>query len=466
MIISEIVENNKVIEDDENFINLKYGNLNVIIDYDLGFFNATKFCSTVNSEKLLLNFIKLPETKTFILQLEKYYNTFVWKTKDETLSLPPPVSGIYFHPILFLKLAIWLSEKFYVQVACVINQFFNKSAERKLKLQKLLNLQDSSLQIVETISYKEKNGEIKKYRKINYDAAAGFELYIDGDYWFNASKFCDKYSKLNLYKLFERQNYTKKLFDYLKKKVFNNKHEAFKESITKDKINVLYGKRYHPILFLRLAIEIDDLEFYIKVSSIVLAHFNRNFETLEFLREKEDKKLAAAAENVYEEIDYNAISYDNNKNNTEDNDYEVICNNNLYNNENTKESLCLSSFEEEYDNFLSVQMTAAAAAAAAAAKENEEIVNNINYVVEQNFEYKIKLIMMRHQLELKQLERRKNREFEEEKEKLLQKERELLQEKNLTIELLTNKLENLTLAIQEERIIRTRGKKNFKISRK
>ena len=475
--ILEIVEN-QVIED-ENFINIKYGNLNLLIDSNSGFFNATKFCS-VNSKKLLFNFTQLSETKNLISQLEKNYNfSLIYKTDNCIIEDQSPVSGTYYHPILFLKLAIWISEEFYVQVAFTIHQFFNKSAERRLKLKKLLscNVLENTPppNFVDEISCINENKEEVKLRKINY---AGFELLVNEENWFNASKFCLRYSNQNLNHIFEQKKYAKNLFDYLKSVVFDNEHEAFRESLTKDRSSPLYGKLYHPILFVRLAIEVS-LEFYIKVSKIVLAHFNRDFETIEFLHQQEEKKEIKIIENtVAAELNLNHVEHNNKSieklnfadlfssssfSTSEKNlkiatdDEKIQIDNNAYNEDDDDDD---DDERNSIDSWISYKSDKNNNNAA---YDDNDDYNEQQKNVKFYSEYEVELIMAKHQTELNQLERQKNQQLEEEKLKeeelrikLQQDERKLrmklLQEKNKMIEQLTSRLENLNISIKEERV--------------
>lgn len=161
-----------ICEVQETIINDRYhvckcGDLELLVDTETGFFNATKLCHS--HEKQFKHYVKCENSKSIKKLLTESYGNTSYSTNALNMWKNAREAGTYCHPILLLSIAMWCSNEFYVQAATIVNDFFNKTVERKTQFNQLLKRNE--LTKVEL----ERNDHCG-LRKINY---AGFELIVD-----------------------------------------------------------------------------------------------------------------------------------------------------------------------------------------------------------------------------------------------------------------------------------------------
>lgn len=108
-----------------------YGGFNLSMN-NRGFFNATKLCSQKGMK--LYKFTRLESFTEFCDYVKDKFNINVVDSLSSNLSKRfDSAQGTYFHPILFLKLAAWLSTEFYITIAQLVVLTLNQ-CDDELKL--------------------------------------------------------------------------------------------------------------------------------------------------------------------------------------------------------------------------------------------------------------------------------------------------------------------------------------------
>ncbi|KAL4122762.1 hypothetical protein QTP88_015037 [Uroleucon formosanum] len=83
-----------------------------------GFFNATEMCALLS--KNIIHFQedkRFKDTEQMLTAWLKFGDRVRYTNCDLGYTNQSPVGGTYYHPILFLALALWCSEEFYVKAA-------------------------------------------------------------------------------------------------------------------------------------------------------------------------------------------------------------------------------------------------------------------------------------------------------------------------------------------------------------
>ncbi|KAK2574865.1 hypothetical protein KPH14_013111 [Odynerus spinipes] len=114
-----------------------------------GFFNATKLCRQKGTR--LYNFIRLESYIDFCNYVKNMYKINVVDFSSANLSTRfDSTQGTYFHPILFLKLAAWLSAEFYIKIAQIVILTLNQCDE-ELKLFEISEGENKQIETTESL---------------------------------------------------------------------------------------------------------------------------------------------------------------------------------------------------------------------------------------------------------------------------------------------------------------------------
>lgn len=159
----------------DNYIKCHFDNFELLVDTKTGFFNATKLCK--HKSKNYLHYVELEKNKSLDKLLT---STFGQISYDVCMRRnASELAETYCHPIMLLSVAIWCSDESYAQVVTIVNEFFNRTVQRRNQLCKLLK-QDEL--VPQQIDY---NPSCKTHN----DKYATFDLVVDEFGWFNATKF-------------------------------------------------------------------------------------------------------------------------------------------------------------------------------------------------------------------------------------------------------------------------------------
>ncbi|XP_025205964.1 uncharacterized protein LOC112602222 [Melanaphis sacchari] len=244
-------------------------NFDLLVNNSDGFFNATSLCDMKN--KRIFHFQEsriYKHLEPMLLQKIEFCDKVQYKARDLGFSDQSAVSGMYYHPILFLALASWCGEDFYVKVAIAVNSFFNQTAERRALFDRTFSLKPVDLPARDNDNCVDTPYPLLQgYRMIMY---AGFELQLlDKNKYINASSFCYKYSNpQKSLKMFSKSAKFIQLIKHLK--LILNLNPVYDQHNVNQR-SPEYGTFYHPLLFLTLTSWVDS-DFYIIASKIVFAY--------------------------------------------------------------------------------------------------------------------------------------------------------------------------------------------------
>jgi len=255
-----------------------------------GFFNATELC--VMRSKKLIHFQegkRFKDLEQLLLTRLEFGDPVRYTNCDLGYTDQSAVGGTYYHPILFLALALWCGEEFYVKAAILVNGFFNRSVERRALLDRTFALKTTVINehcaysitplqtlIVPIDSELSQSQLLTLQIPTTYESSrvmhAGFELLVDDHKWFNASKFCYKYAdQQKRLQYFSKTNSFPRLVEHIRQNLQLDPVRDCSDAVDGESIE--YGTFYHPLLFLALASWIS-LEFYVKTAHIVFAYFS------------------------------------------------------------------------------------------------------------------------------------------------------------------------------------------------
>lgn len=310
----------------QNYSIVDSGKFNLIVNKN-GFFNASKFCKSAGKEIKFYSILKSSKILCYHL-VQKYGNLIEY---DTSMPKQHDLYGQYYHPILFLDVAMWCSAQYYIDAATIVLEYFNNTTlDRKKQLLNLLKLKDNEISIEQIDNVIQDNkllmsllnensesdynlikneqiidGENNPSTSSNFDSKkksrgvakidsknspprhltsqfkiityAGFKLIIDKNGYFNASKFCfeNNFKKIKDFYILDD---TKNIIAYTEK-IFNGKKIEYE--ITNCNREVI-GKYFHPILFLKLACWLS-IDFYEVAALIVLSQYTG--EDVEFVKE-------------------------------------------------------------------------------------------------------------------------------------------------------------------------------------
>lgn len=225
-----------------NFTECVLGEFKLLVDTDTGYFNATKMCK--KQGKQYVRYESLVKSKS----IEKLFVSFIGQRLSySTIFANASEAGKYCHPIIFLSVAMWCSNKCYVMSAMIVSGFFNRNADRRAQFTCLLEIIDVpiSQKVVE------------------------FELAVDANRWL-AIIFCVQNGK----KITNFEHYEHK-HDVLITELIDCLTHVYGHTVTKYSDILLasdfgHHKYYHPILFLRMTALVSD-ELYVKTLPIAFA---------------------------------------------------------------------------------------------------------------------------------------------------------------------------------------------------
>lgn len=121
------------IEDD--YFTLSYEDLSIVCRVDLGYFNASKLCSSNN--RPIAGWYRNSKSKSL---MEKYYILKVRFGYEAIL-------GHYFHPDLFINIASWISPEIYFKSCHIITKFSELKYQFYYKRHYESIIHDQNLQI-------------------------------------------------------------------------------------------------------------------------------------------------------------------------------------------------------------------------------------------------------------------------------------------------------------------------------
>lgn len=153
------------------------------------------------------------------------------------------VRGTYYHPMIFLALAMWCSEEFYVKAAIVLRDYFGRDSNRREQFRLLFYFQ-----------------------KLNRNE---IELRNNTRGWIDAASFCHEYRNLCLHSFLKHKSYDT-LFSKIEGQLSLHPVEV-RESLMNEP-RMLRGVYFHPLLFLPLAHWIGK-EFYVDWFRFVFSIF-------------------------------------------------------------------------------------------------------------------------------------------------------------------------------------------------
>lgn len=223
-----------------NFTECALGEFKLLVDTNTGYFNATKMCK--KQGKQYFRYESLVKSKS----IEQLFVSFYGNCSSYS-TINAPEAGTYCHPIIFLSVAMWCSNKCYVTSATIVSDFFNRNVVRRDQFTRLFEIIDVpiSQKVVE------------------------FELAVDANRWL-AIIFCiQNGKKITNFEHFEHKHNVliTELIDCLTH-VYGHTETKYSNILLASDFG--HHKYYHPILFLRMAALVSD-ELYVKTLRIAFA---------------------------------------------------------------------------------------------------------------------------------------------------------------------------------------------------
>jgi len=229
----------------ENVSECALGEFKLLVDTNTGYFNATKMCK--QQGKQYSRYESLVKSKSLEKLCVSLYGNSCSSYIITASTTNAPEAGTYCHPIIFLSVAWWCSNKLYVTSATIVSDFFNRNEGRRAQFTHLL--ETKGVPILQKV--------------------VEFELAVDTNRWL-AIIFCiQNGKKITNFEHFEHKH------DGLITDLIHCLTHAYGHTVTKYS-NILlasdsgHHKHYHPILFLRLAALVSD-EFYVKTLRIAFS---------------------------------------------------------------------------------------------------------------------------------------------------------------------------------------------------
>jgi hypothetical protein len=273
----------------KHYINIECEGFHLIVDSQLGFFNASWYCQL--SGKQLKHFQEKSQTQNLIEVLSIKYGTTI---HHAAIPNRYECAGTYYHPILFLAFVMWCessNHELYVKASLIVLEYFNNAERRKL-LNTLLNSiktinlnsyivqslncnsetddsdQDQDQQVPLSEEHEQPPANTvtvyntrNQYSIILY---ACLKVIVNQKGWCNATKFCASNNKQ--LRDFERLPNFKEVVRCLDKVLKRRPVMYLDDNF------YARGKYYHPIMFLKLASWVN-VDYYEMVATFIMEHY-------------------------------------------------------------------------------------------------------------------------------------------------------------------------------------------------
>jgi hypothetical protein len=269
VVLTESVVNEDAVR---KYISVQCGGFTLIVDETNGFFNGTQLCVSAGKD---LNAFKM-RNKTFrVCASLKNVNKLGMSYCTNTVPTTHLAFGTYYHPIIFIDIAMWCRPEFYVKASLIVLEYFNSNVERARKLEILFKRKPTSG--AAGYDWFPMNGENSITMPMSVAgephftdfAYAGINVTMKNN-WGNATKLTCRYNKQLCD--FEKMIDVKTIMQYLTM--------ILQEPATKTvNLNIVKGVYYHPILFLKLSCWVN-IDFYEAAVSIVLTNYTNEKKML------------------------------------------------------------------------------------------------------------------------------------------------------------------------------------------
>lgn len=226
------------------------------IDRSTGYINVSLYCLVRG--KSLLRYNQRKNSKNLHAQCFRFFKPYPVTYIKAVQRNNQITRSHFFHPILFLHMALWCSDSDFAHAIVTIMDYFNKHARSLLNIV----LKQSELKIDEFKRVDDTDSCFHGYCHVHY---TDFEVVTDPYLWYNATALCKKYKHQRKTVLnFEKNDQTAQILGNLLNRTVLA-YDIFKDFST----NPWNGRFYHPFLFVRFSAWLD-VSVFLNVSRIVM----------------------------------------------------------------------------------------------------------------------------------------------------------------------------------------------------